>query len=210
MVLAKEKKNRGIFCETNGKKILGQIYFVHFDYFSLFIHFFFRFYLNMTDETEDSKVSLTSSEKTISSIFFTLKVPNFFTLPEYDSGSFDIRSPTFEFANATWCFRFEDREKKKKEAKDWVKKFDVDIIRLHPKNQQHALLFNITLFTNGKKYDSECSACFLPEEEKVSLLVTFAETNSFDDRRDILTLAIHLVSGESLVEEETITTDRGK
>lgn len=163
--------------------------------------------------------------ETTSSITYRLKVPNFFTLPEYDGTSLEINSPSFEFANATWCFRFKPLENRNTNTKDRIKKFDIYLVRLHFKTRVQTIFHRVILLdADDKESDYEYDGHVFEEVEQEEKCLT--NLNHVEPLYDRLTFIIHLfVSTEMDVQINrkgirediemnadliSVTTDRGK
>lgn len=187
----------------------------------------------MAEKSEDCKISLSSS-KAISSVAYTLKVPNFFTLPEYDDTDFKLDSPSFEFADATWCFRFVNRETKKIKREEvegeiptkeldsinegWKvrKGFAVYMVRLNSKITEQTILNHIWLLDADNEIydkDGDCT-CFNEERQSVEVYMwSFGTAKPSYDRRGSLTLMVLLLHiDSSKVDEDpvSVTTDTSK
>lgn len=164
----------------------------------------------MTEKSENCKISLSSS-KAISSVAYTLKIPNFFTLPEYDDTDFKVDSPSFEFADGTWCFRFMDEKWKNR------KEFAVYMVRLNSEISEKKILHHIMLLdADNDIYDGDGDVfCFAENKlfEEALFMWRFSNDKRSCDMRDSLTLKIHLLYIEpSKVDDDhiSVTTDSGK
>ena len=166
----------------------------------------------MADKTENRKISMFQSpRKVISSVSYSLNVPNFFILPEYDGTSFELDSPSFEFVNTTWHFRFESREKEETMTGDSIKLFSVQMIRLNLEETRQRIFYEIALLGVDDEicvdYGDVC--VFGDEEEEIDLLILSNEGLP-NDRRDTLTLIVHLICIESVDVDVDQVSDKGK
>lgn len=129
--------------------------------------------------------------KTTSSVTYRLKVPNFSSQPEYHGTSFEINSPCFEFANATWCFRCEPNEDT---IKDWIKYFHIYLVRLHFKTRLQTVFSRLILLdADDMEYDYDYDGhAFNEIEGEKYCLYNLDNVDSFYDRRDTLTFIIDL------------------
>lgn len=177
----------------------------------------------MEDESNDNKFSLKSSTKTLfSAIEYsgTLNIPNFFILPEYDGTGFDMKSPSFVYANATWRLKF---IRDIHEAND-DRSFDVYLLKMNSKIGEEATICTIDLLdADGEIYRSRNRAFLLEEEDNVDddddddydalFIGEFNNEKPSYDRRDTMTLIIHLISAESfkvVTDQLPLTTNAGK
>lgn len=130
--------------------------------------------------------------KTTSSVTYRLKVPIFFTQPEYDGTSFEINSPCFEFADATWCFRCTPQEDT--DIEDWIKFFDIYLVRLHFKIRVQTVFSRLILLdADDKEYHCDYDGhVFYEIEGEKYCLYNLDNEEPFYDRRDTLTFIIDL------------------
>lgn len=169
----------------------------------------------MAKRANNDKIFLTGKRrKVISSDVYTLKVPNFFTLPEYDDDDFELDSPPFEFANATWRFRCESRGKEEAEPGVWIKNFAICLLRLNSAVPQHIVFCGIILLdANDKEYDGCNHTCAFEEDYQEDVLFIFRNESPSYDIRLTLTLMINLISVERLAlypGKERLMTDKGE
>lgn len=171
----------------------------------------------MAEKRNDCKISLIEvPRKIVSSVFYNLKVPNFFILPEYDGTFFKLDSPTFEFANATWCFRFESRRKLKSDTGDSIKTFAASMERVNSEIQEHIMFYGIFILdADDKTYGGNCDAYLFKENNEEHIMMTFDNEKPSYDKRDTLTVIIYLVYMEfpgGVPDQEPLTTtmDKGK
>lgn len=163
----------------------------------------------MPKKANDSKVSL--SQKVISSVFCRLKIPNFFTLPEYDNGVFNIETPSFEFANETWRFRFSSQKRHER-----YKSFSVHVIRETSSELPfYMILYSVTLLDAvDEDYMWQNDTCIFHHGRKNFCLgLPFDNRRPGYDKRDIMTLFIHLVPDGSVELDAyaiSSSTGRGK
>lgn len=137
--------------------------------------------------------------KITSSVTYRLKVPNFFTLPEYDDTSFEIDSPCFEFANATWCFRVKLQAERNRDIDDGIKEIYIYLVRLHFKMRVQTIFSRLILLNaEDKEYDFDIyGQVFKETEGETHYTAMLNNVNRSYDRRDTLTLIIDLfVSNE--------------
>lgn len=167
----------------------------------------------MAENTEDCKISL-SPRKITSSADHTLKVPNFFTLPEYDGIPFHLESPSFDFAYATWCFQFQSRDRELTAAGDSIKSFAIYMKRLNFEIPRQLISYTVILLNaDDERYKSlSDSDVFDGTDDRNLMWVPNNEKSSYDTR-DTLTLMIHLFDAESKevdAGQAPIRTDRSK
>lgn len=160
----------------------------------------------MDSETMGGKFFLKSSTIKISSVIYTLNVPNFFILPEYDSTGFHVKSPPFEFANATWQLKF---LRVMYEEKD-DRLFEVYLLKMSSENERQAIICTIDLLdAYDEVYDSCRNAFILDEDDDDELYIDcFKNEKPSYDRRETLTFIIKLISDKSF--KVPPLTDSGK
>lgn len=177
----------------------------------------------MEEKRSNGEISLTGNrKKVISSDVYTLKVPNFFTLPEYDNIDFELNSAPFEFADAIWRFRCKSREKEYREAGDGIKKFAVCLQRLDPEIPTNVVFYGIVLLdANDKEYDGCNNTYIFQKDYNEVILKNFEDSCPVFDRRNTLTLMIYLICVQRLAlypgeeglitdnSQEPITSDKG-
>lgn len=145
----------------------------------------------MAKDTKACEVSL-SSKEVVSSLALTLEIPNFFIVPDEESFSV-TSSPTFKFAGATWYFDFLAMQI------EIGRTFDVYLVRLDSEFPAHAIIYSIAILdAHGEKYDAESDARFFDDVEDTCLLKEFVNEDPSSDRRESLTLIIHLTSDKTL------------
>lgn len=156
-----------------------------------------------------------SPRKVISSAVYTLKLQNFLTLAESDSTYFqyDDRStdsPSFEFANNTWCFRIMDEPMI--ETGNPIKEFNVFLIRLNFETREQIIFYETTLLDPDDNIYHEFAWAGVADDGGDFLVHLTYEEFSYD-RRDNLTLIInlfHIESTEVGADQVPVPTDRGK
>lgn len=167
----------------------------------------------MAENTEDRKIFL-SPRNIPSSADYTLKVPNFFTLPEYDGIQFGLESTSFDFANASWCFQCQSRERVMREAGDGIKSFAIYMKRLNFKIPRQLISYTVILLNaHDERYKSLSDSDVFDENDERNLMWVPDNEKSSYDTRDSLTLVIHLFDAESTgvnAGQAPITMDRSK
>ena len=166
----------------------------------------------MADKTENRKISMFQSpRKVISSVSYSLNVPNFFILPEYDGTNFELDSPSFEFVNTTWHFRFVSKEKGERDAGDVIKYFFVQLIRLDLKETRQRIFCDIALLGVDNEICFENSSIYGYDDENdyvnIDLLCLYKHKLP-NDRCETLTLTVHLICLESTDVDQV--SERGK
>lgn len=163
----------------------------------------------MTEKAKGDEVHLKTLRKTSPSVFCTLKLPNFFTRPEYQGIPFVIKSTPFEFADANWQFKFYPDE----ETQD-CKSFIVLLVRLNSEIPLQKLIYQITLLDGNDEHYSDFSHVYIFDKNNAAkAIVSFNNKNPSYDTRDNLTLVIEMFGCELTKEDTTnepFTTERGK
>ena len=166
----------------------------------------------MEEETKDFRLSLMSTKKFTNTII--LKIPNYFTLTEYEDALFDMKSPSFQFANATWCFRFQPNMKKVTDNGGIVMEFLIKIVRLNFELPEQRLFYLIILLdAKDEEYQRLCDNDNFTNEINEHIMIFANNEKPFCDKRDTLTLTVnlfHLDVKEIGKDQVTLTSERGK